>query len=86
MVDDIVIYVADFCPYCDRAKRLLDAKGVNYKTIDITEDDNIREEMIEKSSGRKTVPQIFIGKRHVGGFDDLSLLDKQGDLDKLIFE
>ena len=50
MVDDIVIYVADFCPYCDRAKRLLDAKGVNYKTIDITEDDNIREEMIEKST------------------------------------
>ena len=86
MVGDIVIYVADFCPYCDRAKRLLDAKGVNYKTIDITEDDSTREEMIEKSSGKKTVPQIFIGKRHIGGFDDLNLLDKQGDLDKLIFE
>ena len=72
-----------WCPYCQRAKQLLTGKNVAFKEIDVDDDARLREEMTERS-GRRTVPQIFIGDRHVGGFDDLYALDGTGELDRLI--
>jgi thioredoxin reductase (NADPH) len=80
---EIVIYSKDTCPYCDMAKRLLAAKGQRWTEIDIEAEPARRDEMIERS-GRRTVPQIWIGERHVGGFDDLSALDHSGELDRLL--
>ena len=77
----IIIYTTTTCPYCVRAKALLDRKGATYQEINV-EDPSIREEMIQKAGGRKTVPQIFIGDFHVGGCDDLYELEKQGKLDQ----
>jgi glutaredoxin 3 len=77
----ITIYTTTTCPYCVRAKALLDRKGATYREIS-AEDPSIREEMIQKAGGRKTVPQIFIGDFHVGGCDDLYELEKQGKLDE----
>ena len=77
----VTIYLAGWCPYCERAKALLDRKGVSYTAIDV--DAAGRTEMIERS-GRRTVPQIFIADRHVGGCDDLYALDAAGDLDPLL--
>jgi glutaredoxin 3 len=77
----ITIYTTTTCPYCVRAKALLDRKGATYQEIS-AEDPSIREEMIQKAGGRKTVPQIFIGDFHVGGCDDLYELEKQGKLDE----
>ena len=72
-----------FCPYCSWAQQLLDGKGVEYSMINVSDDDDMRQKM-EDLSGRQTVPQIFIGDIHVGGFDDLSELDRQGGLDPLL--
>lgn len=80
---EVLIYTKPFCPYCVAAKALLQEKGIAYREIDIAGDDAVREEMIRRS-GRRTVPQIFIGGRHVGGFDDMSALDRQGGLDPLL--
>jgi len=79
----IIIYSTATCPYCDRAKELLDAKGVSYQEIRIDLDDAARQEMMTKS-GRRTVPQIFINDEAVGGFDDLYALDKDGKLDNML--
>lgn len=79
----IIIYSKEVCPYCVRAKNLLDRKGAKYQEIKII-DDSTKDEMIKKSGGRMTVPQIFINEKHIGGFDDLSALDKKGELDKLL--
>ena len=79
----IIIYTTSTCPYCVRAKALLDRKGAKYQEIN-AEDTAVREEMILKASGRKTVPQIFIGDFHVGGCDDLYELDRQNKLDELL--
>ena len=79
----VVIYYAPFCPYCAWAQQLLDDKGVEYSLININEDDELRSQM-EDRSNRNTVPQIFIGDHHVGGYDDLSALDRQGGLDPLL--
>ncbi len=82
---DILIYTTNYCPYCTRAKELLKRKGVaDYTEIDVTSDDALREEMKEKAGGRQTVPQIFINDTHVGGFDDMAALDRQGELDPLL--
>lgn len=81
----ITIYTTTYCPYCTRAKELLTRKGVTYSEIN-AEDDSVREEMIKKASGRRTVPQIFIGDTHIGGFDDLHALDKAGKLDPMLAE
>jgi glutaredoxin 3 len=82
---DIVIYTKDYCPYCTRAKELLKQKGQkDFKEIDITHDAALQQEMIAKSGGRKTVPQIFIGGQHVGGFDDLNALNGAGKLDAML--
>ena len=80
---DIVLYTKKTCPYCDMAKRLLSGKGQTWTEIDIEEQPGKRDEMIERS-GQTTVPQIWIGDRHVGGFDDLAALDKAGELDGLL--
>ena len=79
----IIIYTKEICPYCVRAKALLQRKGAQFEEIKIT-DDATKEEMIKKSGGRMTVPQIFIGDFHVGGCDDLYALENQGKLDKLL--
>lgn len=80
----IDIYTKAFCPYCHRAKALLDGKGVSYEEIDITFGGPRRGEMIDRAGGRTTVPQIFIDGRHVGGCDDLHALDSAGKLDPLL--
>ncbi len=82
----ITLYTKDYCPYCTRAKALLKQKGVSggIQEIDITHDPALQTEMMERSGGRKTVPQIFIGDFHVGGFDDLQALDQTGKLDPLL--
>ena len=81
---DVTIYATMFCPYCARAKRLLDAKGVKYTEIDVDATVGARAEMVQKAGGRRTVPQIFIDGRHVGGSDDLHALDRAGKLDSLL--
>ena len=73
-----------FCPYCDRARALLDRKGVAYEERDAPHGSAARRQAIERSGGRTTVPQIFIDGRHIGGCDDLLALDRQGGLDPLL--
>ena len=80
----VEIYTKAFCPYCSRAMALLANKGVEPEEHDITMGGSGRPEMIERSGGRTTVPQIFIDGRHVGGCDDLTALDRQGKLDPLL--
>jgi len=77
----VEIYSTMFCPFCARAKNLLERKGVQYTNVDILEDSSKRDEMVARSGGRTTVPQIFIDDEHIGGFDDLSALDRAGKLD-----
>ena len=79
----VTIYTTLVCPYCVRAKRLLDHKGVAYDEIDVTSDATRRQEMIQ-ASGRRTVPQIFIGEQSIGGFDELYALEQSGELDGLL--
>ncbi len=79
----VVMYSTPLCGFCWAAKRLLGAKGVEYRDINVFMDSALRREM-EERSGRRTVPQIFIGDRHVGGFDDLHALDQRGELDPLL--
>jgi len=80
----VEIYTKTFCPYCWRAKQLLDSKGVEYREISVYYGGEIREQMILRANGRTTVPQIFIREHHVGGCDDLYALDRSGRLDDLI--
>ena len=81
---NIEIYTKAFCPYCHRAKALLDRKGASFEEIDISLGGPRREEMIDRAGGRKTVPQIFIDGHHIGGCDDLHALDSAGNLDPLL--
>ncbi|MBJ6123221.1 glutaredoxin 3 [Sphingomonas mollis] len=81
---NVEIYTKAFCPYCTRAMRLLDSKGVDPQEFDITLGGPKRAEMIERAQGRTTVPQVFIDGRHVGGYDDLAALDRSGGLDPLL--
>lgn len=81
----VTVYSTRVCPYCMLAKRLLGNKGVSYQEIMVDQSDSLRAEMMQRS-GRRTVPQIFIGDRHVGGFDDLAALDRAGQLDPLLRE
>lgn len=80
----VEIYTKPFCPYCARAKRLLDDKGADYEEIDITLNGARRGEMLVRANGRTTVPQVFIDGRHVGGSDELAALDREGRLDALL--
>ena len=80
----VVMYATGFCPFCVMAERLLRSKGVaDIEKVRVDLDPARREEMMQRT-GRRTVPQIYIGERHVGGFDDLSALDRQGGLDPLL--
>lgn len=82
----IEIYTKSFCPYCWRAKMLLEKKGVAFEEISVDLGGPQKERMVERAGGRITVPQIFIGEFHVGGCDDLMALDRAGKLDPLIAE
>jgi glutaredoxin 3 len=79
----VTMYVSDWCPYCQRAKSLLSEKNVVFNEINVEDDVKAREEMMARSN-RRTVPQIFIGDKHVGGCDDLFALDRSGELDRLM--
>jgi glutaredoxin 3 len=79
----VTIYTTGYCPYCVRAKDLLKRKNAEFKEIN-AEDDAVRDAMVVKSGGRRTVPQIFINDTHVGGCDDLYALDKEGKLDAML--
>ncbi len=80
----VEIYTTPFCPYCIAAKRLLQKKGVAYTETDVSNDPDLRQAMMLRAGGKRKVPQIFIGGQHVGGSDDLHLLDRQGRLDPLL--
>ena len=80
----VTIYSTMLCPFCWRAKRLLDLKGVTYEEIDIMEDPARRSEMGKLSGGQNTVPQIFIGDTHIGGSDELVALDRDGELTRML--
>jgi len=83
-VPRVEIYTKTFCSYCWRAKSLLESKGVAYQEISVDFGGTPREQMIQRAHGRTTVPQIFIGERHIGGCDELLALDLKGQLDPLI--
>jgi len=68
---DVTIYTANYCPYCKAAKELLVSKGIAFKEVDITNDPDMRENLVEMTGGRRTVPQIFSGEKNIGGHDDL---------------
>ena len=80
----IEIYTSPTCGYCHAAKRLLGVKGADYTEIDVSRDPNKRAEMMQRANGGRTVPQIFVGDTHVGGFDDLNALERAGKLDALL--
>jgi len=80
---DVVVYLTPFCPYCVRAKQLLGHKGVDFKEIRVDMDMQKRHEM-EQRSQRTSVPQIFIDDQHIGGYDDMSMLDRENKLDPLL--
>ena len=80
----VEIYTSPTCGYCHAAKRLLSAKSVSFTEFDVTRDPAKRAEMMQRANGRRTVPQIFIGQTHIGGFDDMNALDRAGKLDPLL--
>lgn len=79
----IIIYTTDYCGYCKRAKTLLMQKGVSFQEINVEGDDETRSWLIEQT-GQRTVPQIFINEKSIGGYDELSALDRSGELDRII--
>jgi len=81
---NIEIYTWSTCPYCSRAKELLNSKGVKYTEHDITGDDGARAKMVERTGGPRTVPQVFVNDVHYGGCDDIHALDDQGKLDDIL--
>lgn len=83
MAVEVILYTTPVCPYCVLAKKLLQRKGVAYREIDVSRDPALRQEIMTRS-GRRTVPQIWIGEYHVGGFDELYALDRAGRLDSLL--
>ena len=80
----MVIYTGPICNFCSAAKHLLSKKKIRYEEIDIGNDSEKREEMLKKSNGAKTVPQIFIGEKHIGGYVELKALENKGELDTLL--
>jgi glutaredoxin 3 len=83
-MSQVTIYTTAFCPYCHAAKALLNRKGIAFVEIDVSYDPEGRKRMAVRANGRRTVPQIFIGPSHVGGFDDLHALDSRGGLEPLL--
>lgn len=81
---EVIVYTTNYCPYCVKVKQLLRSKGVDFEEVDLTNDDAGRIALVEKSGGRKTVPQVFIDGKHVGDCDDLYALDAKKELDSLL--
>ena len=81
---NITVYTGPMCSYCDATKRLLNKKNIPFKEINIALEEGKMEEMLKKSNGMKTIPQIFIEDRHIGGYDELRALENKGELDKLL--
>jgi len=79
----VEIYTTAWCPYCHAAKSLLEEKGVAFEEVN-AEDPEIRMQMVQRANGRRTVPQIFVGDTHVGGYDDMAALERRGQLDPLL--
>lgn len=79
----VIVYTKDNCPFCVRAKRLLEKKGVEFDEVDVEHNDALRAWLVERS-GQRTVPQIFVGDRSLGGFTDLDALDREGKLDPIL--
>jgi len=84
MSKPVTIYTTPICPYCARAKSLLSKKGVSYEEVDVMMDEEALSEMLAKSGGARTVPQIFVGEVHVGGCEELYALEREGKLDPLL--
>jgi glutaredoxin 3 len=85
-VAKVEVYTTSYCPFCTRAKALLNRKGVEFDEIDVTDDLDLREKMVKRAGGRRTVPEIFINDRIVGGYDELRALESEGALDALLAE
>lgn len=83
LMPKVEIYTTQWCPYCHAAKLLLEEKGVAYEELD-AQDSEVRTAMVQRAHGRRTVPQIFIGETHVGGYDDMAALERRGQLDPLL--
>ena len=81
---NIIIYTGPSCNFCDAAKRLLERNKLKFNEIDVSSGENIRDEMIKKSNGQRTIPQIFFGDHHVGGYTELRALEKENKLKKLL--
>ena len=81
---NVTVYMGPMCAFCDAAKRLLTKKNIPYKEINIALDEVKREEMLKKTNGKRTIPQIFIEDFHVGGYEELRVLEKKGELLNLI--
>ncbi|MDA9591674.1 glutaredoxin 3 [Pelagibacteraceae bacterium] len=86
MTNKIIVYTSDNCAFCVQAKKLLQSKGLDFDALNIQRDENLRSEMLEKSNGMRTVPQIFINDTHVGGYSELSALAASGDLSNLLVD
>ncbi len=82
----VEVYTTTYCPYCSRAKSLLKSKGVAFEEIDVSNDSALREKMVEMAGGRRTVPEIFINGKIIGGYDELRALEDEGGLDPLLNE
>jgi glutaredoxin 3 len=80
----VKIYTASYCGFCSRAKQFLQSKGVPYEEIDVTSDDQMRQKLVQMSNGQRTVPQIFVGETHVGGYSDMIKLDSEGRFQPLL--
>ena len=81
---DVQLYCSGYCPYCERARYLLQSTGVQFTEIKIDQEPRRRSEMEERAGGQTSVPQIFIDQRHIGGYDDMAALDRAGELDPLL--
>ena len=81
---NVTVYMGPMCAFCDAAKRLLKRNNIPYKEINIALEERKREEMLQKSNGKKTIPQIFFNELHIGGYEELRALEKKGELDNLI--
>jgi len=81
---NVTVYTGPRCTFCDAAKRLLNRNNISYNEINIAVEEGKREEMLKKSNGRKTIPQIFFNELHIGGYEELRALEKKGELDNLV--
>jgi glutaredoxin 3 len=81
---DVTVYTTNWCPYCRQAEKFLTDKKVAFKNVDVTDNDELRTQLVEMSGGRKTVPQIFVGDQPIGGFTDMMALHKDGKLAHLL--